>query len=84
MEQNFRDRADKVHHLVGTCRVGIDGMAAMDPRLNVRRLEGLRVADGAIMPILVSGDANARSITIGETCADMIKVEYDSATAQAE
>ena len=71
--QHIRNRADTVYHPVGTCKMGIDEMAVVDPQLRVRGIDGLRVADASIIPTLIGGNTNAPCIMIGEKCAEMIK-----------
>jgi choline dehydrogenase len=62
-------------HPVGSCAMGSasDPMAVVDPQLRVHGLEGLRIADAAIMPRIVGGNTNAACIMIGEKAADLIK-----------
>ena len=60
------------YHPSGSCRVGVDGMAVVDPELRVHGLKGLRVADASIMPRVTSGNTNAPSIMIGEKATDLV------------
>ena len=60
-------------HPIGTCRMGSDAGAVVDPRLRVNGVDGLRVADSSIMPTMPSSNTNAASIAIGEKAADLIR-----------
>lgn len=61
-------------HFVGTCKMGpsTDSMAVVDSQLRVKGVQGLRVADGSIMPTVISGNTNACSNMIGGRCGDFI------------
>jgi choline dehydrogenase len=67
-----RQKGTTVFHPTSTCRMGSDVTAVVDERLRVHGFTGLRVADGSIMPTVVSGNTNAACIMIGEKASDMI------------
>jgi choline dehydrogenase-like flavoprotein len=72
MARELPNRATSVYHAVGTCRMGTDEQAVVDPELRVRGIEGLRVADTSIMPSITGGNTNAPAMMIGEHCASLM------------
>jgi choline dehydrogenase len=67
-----RDSGQTSWHPIGTCKMGSDSLAVVDPLLRVRGVQGLRVVDSSIMPTMPSSNTNAASIAIGEKGADCI------------
>ena len=67
-----RERSSTLYHPTCTARMGRDPLAVVDSRLRVHGLRGLRIADGSVMPTLVSGNTNAAIIMIAEKASDLI------------
>lgn len=72
LERVVIDGLSSYFHPSGSCRMGVDAMAVVDPTLRVRGLEGLRVADASVMPTIVSCNTAAATMMIGEKAADLV------------
>lgn len=68
----IRRKAESIYHPVGTCKMGTDAMAVVDPGLAVHGMQGLFVVDASVMPTLVAGNTNAPTIMIAERAADLL------------
>ena len=72
LEAWLRETCHSSYHPCGTCKMGTDPMAVVDPECRVHGIEGLRVADASIMPVIPSANLNCPTMMIGEKAADMI------------
>ena len=75
LEARTRETAVSAYHPCGTCRMGTDDLAVVDPQGRVRGVERLRVADASIIPQVTSGNLNAPAMMIGEKIAAMMRGE---------
>ncbi|OYW46969.1 MAG: hypothetical protein B7Z08_05390 [Sphingomonadales bacterium 32-68-7] len=72
LDKYIRETGYTVHHPVGTCRMGSDAGAVVDPQLRVNGIQGLRIADASVMPTVIGGNTNAPCVMIGERAADFV------------
>ena len=82
IDAHIRATAVTAHHPAGTCRMGTDAMAVVDPELRVRGTEGLRIVDASVFPDLVGGNINAPVVMIAEQAADLIRGRTPLAAAE--
>ena len=71
----IRENAESAYHPCGTCRMGTDLDAVVDPRGKVHGVDNLRIADASIFPKITNGNLNAPTIMVAERIADFIKAE---------
>ena len=84
LTEYLRANAQSMYHPVGTCKMGTGADAVVDHQLRVIGIEGLRVVDASVMPLIPSGNTNAPTVMIAEKAADMILGEKPFSHASAE
>lgn len=70
---SIRAKAHTLYHPVGTCRMGVDELAVVDPELRVRGLDGLRVVDTSVIPRVPRGHTNWPVVMVAERAAEIVR-----------
>ena len=70
-----KNNTGSYYHFVGSCKMGVDSMAVVDPSLKVRGVGGLRIADGSVIPTIPAANTHTTIVMIGERAADLIKAD---------
>ena len=83
LEDFIRDAAITYHHQTCTARMGRDSMSVVDAKLKVYGIENLRIADGSIMPRVVTGNTMAPCVVIGERAAEVLRNDHRLETSSS-
>jgi choline dehydrogenase len=75
LTEHIRRWSQTQYHPVGTCAMGVDEDSVVDPELQVRGVDNLRVIDASVMPSIIGGNTNATTIMIGEKGADLLRAK---------
>ncbi|MEE1924726.1 GMC family oxidoreductase N-terminal domain-containing protein [Pseudomonas sp. 148P] len=84
LEAYVRANAQNAFHPVGTCAMGSGADAVVDPQLRVRGIQGLRIADASVMPVIVRGNTTAPTVMIAERASAFIRQPQAQASPRAE
>src|SRR5262249_50774180 len=77
LEHFIRDLAVTYWHQTCTAKMGRDAMSVVDGNLRVYGVDGLRIADGSVMPRVTTGNTQAACVVIGERAADILRAEHE-------
>jgi choline dehydrogenase len=73
LRQWVQDNTSSYYHFVGSCKMGVDRLAVVDPKLKVYGVDGLRVVDGSVMPSIPAANTHTTIVMIAERAAEFMK-----------